>query len=260
MFISLNVLIEESWISTCPSTLEQEHFPALSIISSKLCFWYWITSLSRSAYIQVDGQEIILLCLLQCLCELLLRLMLQGQLSPSERSHSFKQRQHSRFNSCFSCLFGAGAELILFPDCWLEVWHRACGPFPRPVQVSAPPAAHTAEAPASHPPVLHPACGPDLRTTTLLLRSSFRSATVPPRTDIPCKLCRTPRAFHTWILPAPLFLFLWERERERERDRDRQTEREMRERERERGIDVREKHQSVASCTCPDWGSNPQPR
>ena len=32
------------------------------------------------------------------------------------------------------------------------------------------------------------------------------------------------------------------------------------ERVRERDIDVREKHQMVASCMCPDQGSNPQPR
>ena len=36
-------------------------------------------------------------------------------------------------------------------------------------------------------------------------------------------------------------------------------EREERERERERNIDVRKKHQSVASHTHPDRGSNPQP-
>ena len=29
-------------------------------------------------------------------------------------------------------------------------------------------------------------------------------------------------------------------------------------RERERVIDVREKHCSVVSCTCPEWGQNPQ--
>ena len=33
-----------------------------------------------------------------------------------------------------------------------------------------------------------------------------------------------------------------------------------REKEGERNIDVREKHQSVASCMRPDQGSNPQPR
>ena len=33
---------------------------------------------------------------------------------------------------------------------------------------------------------------------------------------------------------------------------------EERERERERNIDVREKHQSVASRTHPNWGLNPQ--
>ena len=32
-----------------------------------------------------------------------------------------------------------------------------------------------------------------------------------------------------------------------------------RERQREKNIDVREKHQLVASCVCPDWGSNLQP-
>ena len=31
------------------------------------------------------------------------------------------------------------------------------------------------------------------------------------------------------------------------------------ERDRKRNIDVREKHQPVAFCTRPDWGSNPQP-
>ena len=33
-----------------------------------------------------------------------------------------------------------------------------------------------------------------------------------------------------------------------------------REREMERNIDVREKHQSLASCMCSDWGPNPQPK
>ena len=32
------------------------------------------------------------------------------------------------------------------------------------------------------------------------------------------------------------------------------------EKERERIINVREKHRSVVSCTCPDWGTNLQPR
>ena len=32
------------------------------------------------------------------------------------------------------------------------------------------------------------------------------------------------------------------------------------EREKERNINVREKYRLVASCTCPDWGSNSQPR
>ena len=31
-------------------------------------------------------------------------------------------------------------------------------------------------------------------------------------------------------------------------------------REKERNIDVKEKHLSVASCTCPNWGQNLQPR
>ena len=35
---------------------------------------------------------------------------------------------------------------------------------------------------------------------------------------------------------------------------------ERREKERERNIDVRERHQSVASCMCPDWGLNTQPK
>ena len=35
---------------------------------------------------------------------------------------------------------------------------------------------------------------------------------------------------------------------------------EGREKERERNIDVREKHQLVACCTCPDWVPNLQPR
>ena len=34
----------------------------------------------------------------------------------------------------------------------------------------------------------------------------------------------------------------------------------LRKRERHTDIDVREKHQVVASCMCPDQGSNPQPR
>ena len=34
----------------------------------------------------------------------------------------------------------------------------------------------------------------------------------------------------------------------------------VKEKERERNIDVREKHQSVACCTHPDWGLNLQPR
>ena len=33
-----------------------------------------------------------------------------------------------------------------------------------------------------------------------------------------------------------------------------------RDREMERNIDVREKHQSLASCMCSDWGPNPQPK
>ena len=41
----------------------------------------------------------------------------------------------------------------------------------------------------------------------------------------------------------------------RERGRERE-----RERERERDIEVREKHQSVASHTCPDQRLTPQPR
>ena len=59
-----------------------------------------------------------------------------------------------------------------------------------------------------------------------------------------------------------MFLDFRERGREKietERDTDRETER-QRERERERNIDVREKHQLVASCKCPNWGSNLQPR
>ena len=37
-----------------------------------------------------------------------------------------------------------------------------------------------------------------------------------------------------------------------ERETDRQTDRQTH-------IDVRKKHLSVASCMCPEWGSNPQP-
>ena len=48
-----------------------------------------------------------------------------------------------------------------------------------------------------------------------------------------------------------MFIDLVERERGRgERDRVKQ---------RERNMDVREKHRSVASRTCPDQGWNPQP-
>ena len=35
---------------------------------------------------------------------------------------------------------------------------------------------------------------------------------------------------------------------------------EGREKERERNINMRGKHQLAASCTCPDWGRDPQPR
>ena len=48
--------------------------------------------------------------------------------------------------------------------------------------------------------------------------------------------------------PEDIFLLLWERKREREEGR-------------ERDIDVRREKQKLgASCICPDWGSNLQPR
>ena len=50
---------------------------------------------------------------------------------------------------------------------------------------------------------------------------------------------------------SPKDMFIDFREKGEARDRGREGERE---------IDMREKHRAVASCMCPDWGLNSQPR
>ena len=49
------------------------------------------------------------------------------------------------------------------------------------------------------------------------------------------------------VLSVYVYVCVWERERERKRKGERE-------------IDVREKHQSIASYMYPDWGLNLQPR
>ena len=72
-----------------------------------------------------------------------------------------------------------------------------------------------------------------------------------------------------WFIFFPfLFLILTQgyvlidfREKGRKGDTEIQRQRQReRERKRERKVDVRDKHQLVASCTHPNQGSNPQPR